>query len=379
MDATDVWIGSLKRNGVHEMKIAVISARFAISGVPLAQLRLAKALVGKGHSVDLIYGFLIPGNTFPKAAGISIIEFGKPRVIKMLPLLIQYLKAEKPEIIFSAGDHLNVIVLIAAILSRSTAKISCSSRVTPFDTYSSVPFTKRWLLKQIMLATEWRADVLTCVSKDMVKQYQQLFPFSRHTCVYNIVERDTFEPCLAAFIDEPWLTSKSGPMLVAAGSLVPWKGFVDLINAMSFVVKKSDAKLIILGDGPMRNELEDLILALGLGGAIKLLGSVEDPLIYFSRCEVFVLSSYVEGLPNVLVEAMMCGCTPVSTNCPTGPSEVLGRGEFGYLVPVGVPSALADGILAAIDRPIPRQSLSEAIQPFTTEAVLSAHFGSLGI
>ena len=92
-----------------------------------------------------------------------------------------------------------------------------------------------------------------------------------------------------------------------------------------------------------------------------------------------MLSSHVEGLPNVLVEAMMCGCTPVSTDCPTGPRELLQEGKYGYLVPMRNPVAMAYGIEKALDNPIPKNLLDEAVQPFEESAVLKRHFEILGL
>ena len=136
---------------------------------------------------------------------------------------------------------------------------------------------------------------------------------------------------------------------------------------------------MILGDGPLRSDLEELIVELNLSKVVSLLGYVENPLKYFMRAAVFVLSSHVEGLPNVLVEAMMCGCTPVSTDCPTGPREVLQDGKYGYLVPVGDPVGIAGGIEQALDRPIPKWLLADAVLPFEEGAVLRRHFELLGL
>ena len=136
---------------------------------------------------------------------------------------------------------------------------------------------------------------------------------------------------------------------------------------------------MILGDGPLRGELQSQIRKLGLEDTVRLVGYVDNPLKYFSRADVFVLSSHVEGLPNVLVEAMMCGCTPVSTDCPTGPREVLQDGKYGYLVPVRNPVELAAGIERALDHPISKQKLAEAIRPFEEGAVLKRHFELLGL
>ena len=360
------------------MKICVLAARYALSGVPLAQLRFAQTLVASGHSVDLVYGLVNTGFSRPVVSGVNVTIMEKERVSAMLLPIIRYLKANNPDIIFSAGDHLNAVVLIAAIIAGSNAKISCSSRVTPFDTYSTVPFSKGWFLKQLMRSVMSRADALTCVSKDMVEQYRLIFKSSKHVCVYNIVDDHFSQNRMKEPVTEEWISDKTLPILVAAGSLVPWKGFSDLILAMYELLKTRDARLIILGDGPMKGELEKLIIQLKLQHAVKLLGYVENPLQYFSRADIFVLSSHVEGLPNVLVEAMMCGCTPVATNCPTGPREVLQDGKYGYLVPVSNPSALAVGIAAAIDHPIPSSLLCDAVKPFGAAEILKKHFNMLG-
>ena len=166
---------------------------------------------------------------------------------------------------------------------------------------------------------------------------------------------------------------------MAAGMLEPWKGFGDLIFAFKKLLKTTKAKLIILGDGSLRDELEKLLIDLKLNEHVKIKGYVKNPLKYFSRADVFALSSYVEGMPNVLIEAMMAGCTPVSTNCETGPKEILSSGRYGYLVPTNNPQALCDGLIKAINNPISKKILNEAVQPFLESNVIKEHFKQLGI
>ena len=249
----------------------------------------------------------------------------------------------------------------------------------PSDTYSNVPFTKGWMFKLFMRAVMPRANALTCVSKDMVEQYRRVFKSPPHVCVYNIVDDYPSQKKMTEPVDEEWFSDKSQPILVAAGTLTTRKGFSDLILAMKELVKSRKVRLIILGDGPLRAELEALIKKLDLNDVVKLLGFVDNPLKYFSRADIFVLSSYVEGLPNVLVEAMMSGCTPVSTDCPTGPREVLQDGKYGYLVPVRDPIAMAAGIAKALDNPIPKKLLRDAVKPFSEYAVINRHFEILGV
>ena len=361
------------------MKICVVTPRFAIAGVPLAQLRFARALADMGHKVDLVIGFVDPQYKFPSIEQINVIKWNQEKVRGMFFPLRNYLRIAKPDVVFSAEDHLNAIVILAAITTGSKAKISGSSRVTPFDTYSNKPFTKRWVLKYLVRSVMWRANVLTCVSKDMVEQYRKVFNSPPHVAVYNIVDDQHSRLRLAEPVNHEWFNCKSGPVLVAAGRLAPWKGFADLIRAMKELPRQRRARLMILGDGPLRSELEALIIELGLKDFVSLLGYVENPLKYFARADVFVLSSHVEGLPNVLVEAMMCGCTPVSTDCPTGPREVLHDGKYGYLVPMRDPVAMAIGIEKALDHPIPKGLLADAVRPFEEGAVLARHFNVLGL
>lgn len=361
------------------MKLTVITPRFTIAGVPLAQLRFARALAAKGHDVDLIIGYIEPGNKIPNCQNINIIDFNKKSVRGMLLPLIKYFFISRPQVVFSAEDHLNIVVIMASIFSFSKAKISGSSRVTPFDTYSNILLSKGWILKQFSKLLIKRADVLSCVSKDMVVQYKKVFPNSPHICIYNIVDDIESRKKMDEHQSHSWLIDKKCPVIIGAGKLAEWKGFDNLINAIAECKKSLNIKLIILGDGPLKEALLSQIKELNLEDSIELKGFVENPFNYYSHADVFVLSSRVEGLPNVLVEAMMCGCTPVSTDCPTGPRELLQDGKYGYIVPVDDHVRLAEAINRAIDEPIDYDKLQEAVKPFEEKAVIENHFNALGI
>ena len=365
------------------MKICVAVSAFSRTGVPLAQLRFARALAEKGHEVDFLIGGIdlrSPELRYPVVSGVNIITLEQSKVRNMFIPLCSYLRKAKPDVVFCAEDHFNGAFLLAAIATASKAKISGSSRVPPSDSYSNTVFSKRWFKKQLMRAVMWRADALTCVSKDMVDDYRHYFGSSApHVGVYNIIVDKASLLKMQEPLDDPWFNDRSSPLLVAAGTLTTRKGFADLIRAMHELSKTKKARLVILGEGPLRAELQSLIDELGLSESVRLHGLVDNPLKYYARSNIFALSSYAEGLPNVLVEAMMCGCTPVATDCRTGPREVFDGGKYGYLVPVGDSVAMAAGIASAIDRPISAEMLAEAIEPFYEEAVIQRHFEVLGL
>ncbi len=363
------------------MKICVVTPRYAIAGVPLAQLRFARALAKEGHDVDLVIGYVDPQYVFPGASGVSVHVWDHRKVRGMLFPLVRYLRSVKPDVVFSAEDHLNAIVLIAAIVSGAKAKISGSSRVLPTDrtAYSNKFLSKGWFLKQLMKSVMWRADALTCVSKDMVEHYRRIFNSPPHVCVYNIIDDRQSRVRMQEPVEHEWFLHKECPVVVAAGTMTTRKGFADLVQAMKVLSKRRQIRLVILGDGRLRAELEALVLKLGLSEMVWMPGNVANALKYFAQADVFVLSSYAEGLPNALVEAMMCGCTPVSTDCPTGPREVLQDGKYGYLVPMRDPEAMAAAIEKALDTPISRRLLEEAVRPFEEGAVLERHFQVFGL
>ena len=177
--------------------------------------------------------------------------------------------------------------------------------------------------------------------------------------------------------------NKSGEdckFLIAAGKLAKWKGFDYLLRACKELKnKKINFKLIILGDGPEKKNLNELSKELKIDNNVNFLGYVKNPLKYFKKSDIFILSSLVEGMPNVLIEAMMCDCTIVSTDCETGPKEILHSGKYGYLVPTKNEKELANGIIQAILKPIGINKYKEIIKLFSEDEVLKKHFINLKI
>lgn len=374
------------------MKILVISPRYTYTGVALAQARLARALAADGHRVELVYGCIdfehLPEDrrALPEPPGVTVTQWGEDKVRGMFARICRYLRDQRPDVVFSAEDHLNDMVLLAALVTRSKAKISGSSRVFPLDQpghdapYSTRRFSRRWLFKQLTGLLMRRADALTCVSEDMAAEYRRLFPGGKHVAVHNIIVDEASRARTAEPVDHPWFVARDRPLIVAAGTLTVRKGFGDLIAALGLLRDRGrEVRLAILGEGPLRGELEAQVEALDLGDRVWLPGRVDNVLRFFARADVTVLSSYSEGLPNVLVEAMLCGCTPVATDCPTGPREVLQNGAYGFLVPMRDPVAMADAIEAALDQPVPPDRLAEAVAPFATRAVLAKHYALLGL
>ena len=179
-----------------------------------------------------------------------------------------------------------------------------------------------------------------------------------------------------------WFPSAGSPIFISAGRLTRQKDFPTLLKAFQIVkAQLPNAKLVILGDGEDRNELEKLAQELENQNSVDLPGFVKNPFAMIARADAFILSSRWEGFGNVIVEALACGTPVISTDCPSGPAEILGNGAYGTLVPVGDAQSLAQAMLREIAVPTPRNKLRDRANDFSIEKIVPEYleaFHSIG-
>jgi glycosyltransferase involved in cell wall biosynthesis len=177
-------------------------------------------------------------------------------------------------------------------------------------------------------------------------------------------------------LEHPWFRPGEPAVILALGRLVPQKDFGMLIRAFAQVRRARAARLLILGEGPERDGLAAAIAENGLQDDVQLPGWTVNPYPYMARSRLFVLSSRWEGLPTVLIEALFCGVEVVSTDCPSGPREILDGGRYGALVPVGDVDALAEAMERALSRDAARPG-QESWLPFEQDVVAGRYLQTL--
>lgn len=291
-----------------------------------------------------------------RALGARVVSLGADRQLKALPKLTKYLKSQQPDILISNMEHMNVMAVWARRLARVRTKII----VTQHNTFSEQARRRSWqwrVLPRLYRLALPSADRIVAVSEGVADDLATVTGIARQrmTVIYNGVVTEDFAERAEAAVDHAWF-GEGQPTLLAMGRMVEQKDYPTLLEALTRMQRR-DARLLILGDGPLRPSLEALIARLGLSGRVDLLGFREDALAFLNRADLFVLSSKFEGFGNVVAEALACGTAVVSTDCPHGPAEILDHGRFGRLVPVGNAERLAkalDEALAAPDDPGPR-------------------------
>ncbi|HKY92800.1 MAG TPA: glycosyltransferase [Nevskiaceae bacterium] len=220
------------------------------------------------------------------------------------------------------------------------------------------------------------ADAVVTVSQGLADDLRTNFGIrpERLHAIYNPAFRPAYVEAAKAPVDHPWLAHKDQPVVIAAGRLHFVKGFGDLLRAFAQVRAQRSVRLIILGEGKERPNLEALVGELGLQDSVQLPGRVPWTAPWFARADVFVLSSRREGLPAVLIEALSVGLPVVATRCPSGPEEILQDGRLGRLVEVGDVDGLARAIEAALDDPSPdRDALRSRAAEFSLDRALEQY------
>lgn len=319
-------------------------------GAEKTMLNLASGIAARGYKVDLV---------LVKAQGpyldqlpekIRVIDLKAKRSIMCYPALIRYLRYEQPECLLSAM-HINIIALIARTFSRVSTKVIVSERNTISLLVKNSSNLRLKLNSKLIRYFYPLADSIIAVSKGVAKDLSKTAKISnsRIEVIYNPVVTPLLRKMANVPLEHPWFVDNAPPVILAVGSLTIQKDFKSLIEAFARLRRTHIARLLILGEGDKRKELEILIKKHNLQNVVLLPGFVSNPYPYMRRSAVFVLPSRWEGLPGVLIEALYCGLPIVATDCPGGTREILSNYSYGKIVPVGNVKALSDAIKSVIN------------------------------
>lgn len=314
---------------------------------------LANGFAERALAVDLVLAEAEGPYLAEVSSKVHVVDLRARSVLASLPALARYLHREQPSAMLSAMTHANVIALLARRLARVNTRAVVSERAHLSLSTKSEPSRRGRLLPWLAhYAYPWANGVVAVsagVADDLARTIG--LPRSSIDVVYNPVVTDELIVRGAAPLDHPWFVRGAPPVVLGVGRLTAQKDFDVLLHAFARVRQARPVRLMILGEGELRPRLEALARELGVQADVALPGFQENPFTYMRRAGLFVLSSRFEGLPNALIQAMACGTPVVSTDCPSGPAEILEHGKWGRLVPVGNIEALADAMLQTLDAP----------------------------
>ena len=373
----------------ESLRIALVIPHLGGGGAERSVLKLARGLLARGHAVDLL--------VFEKTETLADeVPVGTGR------LVLQH----KP--IYGVRDRLHIAsrfgfrvlpLLRRDLLSDARAVATYIDKERPDCILPSLPRAKSATVLALCF-TKFNPVVIPIVRNVLMNRkrrfrrlYAILFPSAHHVVavsdgvadnvarnlklprekisrIYNPVVTEEIADLARYTPDHPWMSDNGPPIVLSVGRLARVKDFPTLLRAFLQVSRNRRVRLIILGEGSWRHRLENMVRKLGIETIVSLPGWASNPYAFMSRASVLILSSKHEGLGNVLIEAMACGCPCISTNCPSGPAEILEDGRFGPLVPVGDDTALAAAMERVLDSPPNKSTLLSRAKHFSLNASL---------
>lgn len=353
--------------------VAIFLPMLAGGGAERVMLNLANGLAAKGKRVDLVLGRAVGPYLTQVDENVTIVDLAASRTLRSLPALIRYLNTATPAVLISALDHANIVSLWANKLARKKTKTIITLHCNFSTNLKNSNSKFHNIIFPIFIKRFYRqADSIVSVSTGVAEDYSNICSIDEKKIkvIYNPVISDSLYAKAEEPVDHPWFVNREHKIIISVGRLSPQKSYSDLIKAVAKVSEKKTVRLVILGEGELRPELERMIADLKLSEHVYLPGFVDNPYKYLAKSDLFVLSSRWEGLPTVLIEALALGTPVVSTNCKNGPDEILMNGRFGTLVAVGDVDGLALAIQEALEHPRAIAG-SECCQRFTYEKTIA--------
>lgn len=306
---------------------------------------------------------------------VDIVDLKSAGKLSTARKLARHLRAQPLDCLLVAKDHAIKAAIIARYLANSDIPIYIKVTNTPSLTLRRP--AKRWLARWLYPRASGAIAVSEAVREDFLRDFS--FAPGRVTTIYNPTIPPDFARRASAPAPHAWLNDTSIPVIMGVGRLTEQKGFDILLVAFSKLRAERNARLIIVGDGPMRGALQEKARALGIEDTTDFVGSTADALPWLSRASVYVLSSRWEGLPNVLIEALATKTPVIATDCPSGPREILEDGQLGRLVPVDDPSSMAESLSEVLESPSPAPFLEQSLTRFNSDIVAQRYLNFMGL
>ena len=351
-------------------KIAVLISFSGQGGVERSFALLVNEIVASGIEVDLLLIKRKSPHLKALSPVVNQIPLKRQHSATCVSEVADYLLKETPKALLVAKHRAILAALKACKKAGTNTPITGVIGINVTQSLTHRSRLQRWHWRWLMRNEYPKLNGIIAVSEgvrdDLLKTTGM--PDDRITAIKNPVTTADMIREAQTSVDHPWLLENfDEPVLITVGRLTKNKDHQTLLKAFSLINDAVPSRLLILGEGPKRAGLEKIIAETGLADRVQLPGFVETPWAWMAKCSLFVLSSFAEGSGNVLTEAMAVGTPVVSTDCPSGPSEMLDGGRIAPLVPVGDAKALAKACIDILTNGITSSSLDEAVAPFKAE------------
>lgn len=343
-------------------------------------LNLARCFVQQELKVDMVLVRANGSLLKQLPPEIRLIDLKAKSKLGILPKLVKYLRQEQPTSMLAALHYPCEIALLAKRIAGVSTRVVVSERNQLSLEAKRIPQLSVRLTPLAAKLLYPLADGIIAVSGGVAEDLANVtgLPPERINLIYNPILNAQIDLKAKQPVNHPWFQPGEPPVIIAVGRLYIQKDYPTLLRAFAQVRQLRKCRLVILGEGPEKDNLNHLINELGLQEDVDMLGFVDNPHAYTAKANVFVLSSAWEGFGNVVAEALAVGTPVVSTNCKSGPAEILDNGKYGELTPVGEPQPMAEAILSVLAGNT-KQADSEWLNQFTLKYGAQKYLNVLGM
>ncbi len=336
------------------------------------RLALAAALASAQCEVSIIVVKASGPLLAQVPTGVEVFDLNCGRLLWAIPKLQRHLRHHRPHVLVSSLDHNNIAALCARALSATRTKlVICQHNALSQEAglgwkYRLVPRLYRLLAG--------RADAIVAVSRGVADDLASVAHLPRNTV--DVICNPVVEPEATRSIGlppHPWLEDTRTPVFVFVGRLVAQKDPITLLAAFARHLATHPARLVVLGDGPLRDEMVCAAAKAGVTKHVYFAGFVHDPLAWVAHAHALLLTSRYEGFANVIVEALACGTPVIATDCPYGPAEILADGRYGHLVKVGDTASFAAAMADDLRAHFPAELLRTRALDFTVQKAADSY------
>jgi glycosyltransferase involved in cell wall biosynthesis len=363
------------------MRISILLPDLRYGGVERVRVKLAYEFKKLGHDVEFVLmqkrGELLQ----EVVASFKIVDLNVTRVRNMPHALIRYLNNNCPDSLLVAMWPITTMAAICAKLSKCDCHVLLSEHCQLSSQYR-VKGILHWITMRASMAVGYRlAHARVGVSSGVAADSSKLAYMKANgfQVIYNpLLYENKIVDTSNVDAHNTWGVNR-GARILTVGRFKSQKNQTLLINAFAKIKSISNAKLMLIGNGNDADKLQELVAKLGISDQVEFLGYQNDPTPFYATADLFVLSSDYEGFANVIVEALSFGLPVVSTDCPSGPSEILENGRYGRLVPVGDVDALAQAIEETLNTPVDKEALIRRAADFSPEIAARKYLDLLGL
>lgn len=343
-------------------------------------VNLANAFYSKGYGIHLVLDELGDEYADQIKNGIGIVRMPTSHAYTGVPFLGAYLLRCKPDVVLTPNVRQTVLALRTRSVLRASTRVFTNIHSTFSELFKTLSPNK--CVRHVSHIRRWypRCNRVIAVSKGVADDLVSLTGIAADnvTTIYNPVVTEELERLSRAPLDHPWFQPGQPPVILTVGRLEVEKNFMLLIDAFERIRAITACRLVIIGEGTERKNIELRVGKSMFAADIALLGHQSNPYRYMRNSAVFALTSTFEGFGNVIVEALATGTPVVSTDCPHGPREILAGGRYGTLVQSYDPDAFAEALRRTLtSRPV--TPFKEAVAPFTADTVAGQYLQAFGI